>query len=234
LRAAPAWRARSTASSRTNGSDTGNDCLTSTAPCRGIAYAVAQALSGDTIKIGGGLFPTAISLAASTVLTIEGGYADDFASRDLKDFRTSLDGGSTQVLALAAGTGAAIAVSVDGVTMRRAKIPGGNGGAVNAVQSGSGTLSVTLSRTVLMRHQTGSGGGVYIEFGRHRQRRADAERLEHLRQQGGRRRRPLCARSGSERPDRHPRDTRSSPGTRSRAPRRSTPKRPTTRPSPRR
>ena len=67
------------------------------------------------------------------------------------------------MLALAAGTGVAIAVSVDGVTMRRAKIPGGNGGAVNAVQSGSGTLSLT-SRTV-PRATRPAAAAVSIESG---------------------------------------------------------------------
>src|SRR5262249_10082377 len=40
----------------TVGSDTANDCLTSTSPCRTVGYALTQAASGDTVKVAGGTY----------------------------------------------------------------------------------------------------------------------------------------------------------------------------------
>src|SRR5258705_7261508 len=40
----------------TTGSDATNDCLSSTAPCATIGYALTQAASGDTVKVAQGTY----------------------------------------------------------------------------------------------------------------------------------------------------------------------------------
>ncbi len=88
----------------TVGNDTANDCASSGAPCRTVAHAVAQAGSGDTVKVAGGSYAEGLLIDFPITLNLMGGWAADFGTRDLKKHRTTFphvthqfraDGGET-------------------------------------------------------------------------------------------------------------------------------------------
>jgi hypothetical protein len=76
----------------TTGSDAANSCTNAAAPCATIQHAVDVANSGDVIRVAGGTYRRAGTVAAVTkTLAIEGGYSDDFSAHDPETYLTVLD-----------------------------------------------------------------------------------------------------------------------------------------------
>jgi hypothetical protein len=121
----------------TQGSDaSSNDCLTSSAPCRTIGYALGQASSGDVVKVTTGKYDESPVIGASTVVALSGSWTADFGSRDAASRGSKLLGR----LLLFAGSGETIDVTVDGFLLTR-------DAGVSAVSSGNGSLTVRLVST---------------------------------------------------------------------------------------
>jgi hypothetical protein len=118
----------------TTGTDGLNDCTASSAPCRTVGYAVGQASAGDEIKVGHGVYVEQLMIAAPAMLTVTGGWADGFGSRDLKEHATSLSRGS--ILVAPSGDDS---VEVDFDGLRFPKNP------VNADGEGGGTTQIVVS-----------------------------------------------------------------------------------------
>src|SRR5262245_46492271 len=113
----------------TTGSDTANDCLTSTNPCRTVGYALTQAASGDTVKVAQGTYQETLVINVSTTLTLSGGWTDGFGVQS----RTSTIVGS---LASEVGSGDISTVAIDAFT-----VTGAPGAGVAARSLGDGSLT---------------------------------------------------------------------------------------------
>ena len=125
----------------TTGSDTANDCLTSASPCLTLTHAVAQAASGDTVKIAGGTYAGTLSFSASVTLTLSAGWTATFGLRDpevnLTKFVSSVQ--------IDAGPGAVIDVTVDGMTITH----NGSFSLVRATAADTGSVTLGLNDCVL-------------------------------------------------------------------------------------
>jgi hypothetical protein len=114
---AQAATTRYVATAAHGGNDTGgtNTCLASATPCLTISHAVSEAASGNTIQIGPGRFPGAIS-AAGKALTFIGAGAGTSTSFDP----------STQTFVDASATGdAGITTGNHATTIEKLRIEGG-------------------------------------------------------------------------------------------------------------
>ena len=102
------------------GSDPGNDCLSSAAPCQTLHRAENEAAAGDEIDLTAGLYDTDLTTQLFFPLTVSGGWASDFASRDPHAHRTRL--GNLRVENLGGPT---FDVTLDGLAFRAATNRGG-------------------------------------------------------------------------------------------------------------
>src|SRR5262249_16106243 len=118
----------------TTGSDSANDCLTSASPCLTLTHAVAQAASGDIVKIAGGTYAGTLSFSASVTLTLSAGWTATFGLRDPVANLTKFD----SRLQIDAGPGTVIDVTVDGLTIKH------NGSFSLVAVTATDTASVTL------------------------------------------------------------------------------------------
>src|SRR5438552_13752341 len=66
----------------TTGNDAANDCLSSASPCRTVTQGLAQAASGDTVKMAGGTYVENVTVSTPTTLTVSGGWSADFSTQD--------------------------------------------------------------------------------------------------------------------------------------------------------
>ncbi|MGD1994176.1 MAG: right-handed parallel beta-helix repeat-containing protein [Anaerolineae bacterium] len=74
------------------GSDLANTCTDPALPCATIQHAVDVAHAGDLIRVAGGTYTRAGTVAAVTrTLAIEGGYSNDFSIHDPERYVTVLD-----------------------------------------------------------------------------------------------------------------------------------------------
>lgn len=106
----------------TGGSDATNDCLAAASPCRTLGHALAQAASGDAVKLAVGRYEESTALVDSTTtLTLSGGWSADFATRDPVRAPSMLQGTGAEVgsLDLQAGAGDVIDVTLDGLVFTR-------------------------------------------------------------------------------------------------------------------
>ena len=129
---------------------TGNDgfnCLSPATACKTLAGAVAKAVSGDTISMAAGVYPTNETQIDKPLTVVGAGQASTF-----------LDGGSTsRVLYVTA------AATLSDLTIRNGRISDTSGNLFN--MSGGGILSntsLTLRNTTLSNNSvTGSGGAIF-------------------------------------------------------------------------
>jgi len=77
----------------TAGSDAANGCLSSVSPCRTVAHGLAQAASGDTVKVARGNYVENVTVSTAATLTLSGGWAADFSAQDPVAMRTVLRAG---------------------------------------------------------------------------------------------------------------------------------------------
>jgi hypothetical protein len=147
------------------GNDAANDCLASATSCRTITHTLTQAASGDTLKLAGGTYAeTALTFDTTLTLTLSGGWTGDFTSRD-----PASDPAIAQAtdIAITAGVGETIDLTLDGVTVVRE----GNDGALSAHANGGTVALAFVNGSVLGTKANGtpstvgmfvdaSGGGV--------------------------------------------------------------------------
>ncbi len=139
------------------GADSGA-CTNPAAPCKTLAYAISQAASGDELRLAAGTYG-----AASTTksLTLKGGYAADFSSRDPAIHITNLSGGGWSTAFSANGqSDAFIDVTLDGLTIS-------NGGAWSGNSAGGVSVryvNLTMENCRVQNNtgNSGAAGGVYL------------------------------------------------------------------------
>jgi hypothetical protein len=119
------------------GSDaSSNDCLTSSAPCLTVGYALGQASSGDVVNVANGRYDEGPGIGASKVVTLSGSWMPDFSSRDAASRGSKL----LRRLVFSAGAGMVIDVTLDGFLLTKDS-------GVSALSSGNGALTVRLVST---------------------------------------------------------------------------------------
>ena len=156
----------------TTGSDTANDCLSSLSPCHTVGYALAQAASGDTVKVAGGNYLENLSITTATTLILSGGWAGDFSVQDPTATPTVLTAATQLPGVTILANGITIGLTADGLTIQDGKnLPDGVGppcrqgfgGGICAQVSAGGSLSLALSRVVLQRNLANRlGGGLHV------------------------------------------------------------------------
>ena len=161
----------------TQGKDTGNDCLNSTAPCQTVQHTIQVAQAGDYIHVAGGTYrgsmfesELGMGVTATVIITKEissfmGGYSPDFSMRDIEAYETTLDasGAPGAHVAVLANTN----VHFGGFTLT-----GGNGaysperfyypGGAMRVFGGSPTIS---DNKIINNQAYRRGGGIYAGRG---------------------------------------------------------------------
>jgi hypothetical protein len=138
----------------TSGSDAANDCLSGASPCRTIAHALTQAVSGDTIKLAEGTYDeSALTVSGSVTLTISGGWSSDFAVQNPSPKKTKIDGHDAASVLFVPAADATIDLTVDTVTIIRGT-PG-----IRGYSSGAGSLTLTAVNVLLKSNASGSDGG---------------------------------------------------------------------------
>lgn len=163
----------------------GNDCLDAGAPCRSLDRAVIAATPGDVVKITGGQQHRArVFIDWPTTLTFEGGWDTSFTVRDPVAYPTLLrarsrrtpSGRDRRVFTVVAGNGETIAVTIDGVALRRGRakttldtfdtfaISQDGGGGLAALAGTGGTVALDVRRSTIIDNRSArrAGGGVFL------------------------------------------------------------------------
>src|SRR5437773_3271643 len=151
----------------TAGSDAAN-CLSSVSPCLTVANGLAQAASGDSVKVAGGNYRENVTISTATTLTLAGGWTADFSAQDPAAMSTVLQAAMQLPVVTSLASGITIDFTADGLTIQGGKnipeTPGplcqdGLGGGICAQVSSLGSLGVALSRVTLTRNLANSSGG---------------------------------------------------------------------------
>jgi hypothetical protein len=151
----------------TLGSDSANDCLTSTSPCRTVGYALSQAGSGDTVKVAAGLYLENLSVSTPMTLALSGGWSADFTTQDPATTPTTLRAAVELPVLSVVANGISVDFTADGLTIERGRNFLGSGGACSEARGGGicadvksgGDLTIALSRLVVQRNRALGGGG---------------------------------------------------------------------------
>jgi hypothetical protein len=154
--AAQAATTRYVATAAHGGNNNGgaNTCQLSATPCLTIAHAILQAASGDTIEIGPGRFPEAISAAGKALTFIGAGSGTS----------TSFDPSKQTFVDASATNGAGITTGNHATTIEKLRIQGGIGSgttiepAINA-PGGSSVPTLTVSGSVLLQSSSNQAHG---------------------------------------------------------------------------
>jgi hypothetical protein len=140
------------------GTDAGA-CATPAAACATIGYAVTQALTGDTVKVGAGIYPGTLLFDSSITLVISGAWDTGFTLQDPTLHATQIRGvpGSpipglrfSDVITVTAGSGDTIDLTLDGLTIGR-----GTRG-IFAVASADAVLDLSVMRSIVRQQQSGA------------------------------------------------------------------------------
>lgn len=160
--ASPAGASPLTLYVSTTGTNTSNNCLTSSTPCATVSYAVSQAASGDTIQVAAGTYHDTVAIAPPlTNITIEG--AGD-ASTTIDGLSTSAQIGS--VFAIEQNSNATIEnltiANGEGVLFTSQNVSTTYGNGVFVSLGGSATLSNDIiTESTDTRQVVDDGGAVY-------------------------------------------------------------------------
>ena len=159
-------------STRGNDQSGANPC--NPLPCKTVTQAVAQAGSGDVIKVAKGTYKGSITLDTTGTWTIRGGYPLDFneAARDVVKNKTTLGGAkNNRFLLIHAESGDVITVALDGVTVSNSKtlfpvtpppFPCCGGGILAVAEGGS--IDLDLHQVTMMSNSTeGAGGALSLQ-----------------------------------------------------------------------
>jgi len=158
----------------TAGSDSGNACDVSTAPCRTIGQAVSAAASGDLINIAGGKYVESIKIdsASPLILTLQGGWDASFTTLDVTGNPTFWSGGKAdRALRITAYSNfSSKTITIDGITFQKSSArtldPDGDlsGGALLAESFSDATLKLTLEEVTFSKNKTTDDGGALRLF----------------------------------------------------------------------
>jgi hypothetical protein len=171
------------------GDDSGNDCRTSTSPCRTIQRAVNQAQSGDTILVGAGTYTyagtdnpcdqylgglKAVVCLVNTKLVLRGGYLNgDWSTSNPAANPTIIDGENrvrgVYVLSADPNKASTAGIEMEGFTVRNGYTRGADTGTdTQTFAFGGGMLTdyayVTL-RNMRFENNVVVGGGTQNEYG---------------------------------------------------------------------
>src|SRR5439155_14085180 len=102
----------------TAGGDAANDCLSSVSPCRTVARGLAEAASGDTVKVGAGTYHENVSVSTPITLTLSGGWAADFSTQDPVAMPSVLQAAIDLPVVTVVANGIAITFAADGLTVQ--------------------------------------------------------------------------------------------------------------------
>ncbi|WP_234567720.1 BspA family leucine-rich repeat surface protein [Rhodohalobacter sp. 614A] len=149
---ASAATAQTTRFVATGGTDTGNDCTSSTSPCITITHAIDESDSGDIIRLSVGTFTE--SFVVDKDITIQGVGSESTIIQAHADAGSASD----RVIAI---ENPATDVEIEGVTIQHGNTPYYGGGVRN--RSGG---DVTLSDVIFLENSAGlTGGGFQSEDG---------------------------------------------------------------------
>jgi hypothetical protein len=143
------------------GVDGGNDCAVSTTPCRSISYAVGQAAEGDTIKVARGSYRDFVLITGTTTLTLSGGWAKDFTSRDARNTPTIVrpprrtGQPAIAIWSLTSATHERVDATVDGFVFKGAK-----SGVASVSAFPGDSVTAAFVGTTFTRSRGSDGGGV--------------------------------------------------------------------------
>ncbi|HLH28346.1 MAG TPA: hypothetical protein VKW77_05490, partial [Acidimicrobiales bacterium] len=148
----------------TNGSDTSN-CQTQTAPCQTISYAVTQAASGDTIRVGAGTFKENVTVPATfSSLTIVGQGASTVVTGTAPAGATFFLNGTVTLQTMSisgyAQDGRGIFDNADGSQFVQDEISGNTGGGI--FNNGNG---VSITQDLISDNGGPSTGGAIFNNG---------------------------------------------------------------------
>lgn len=155
---AQAATTRYVATAARGGTDTSNNCARQSHPCLTVSRAITEASSGDTIQIGPGRFPEAVS-TGTNALTLIGAASGTAAAVDLtKD--TFIDASGTTKAGITAGTST---VASKNFTLKNVRVEGGlgSGHEVEPALSFAGaatTPTLNISHSVLLQVSPSNAG----------------------------------------------------------------------------
>jgi hypothetical protein len=150
----------------TTGSDASNDCTNPGNPCATLQHAIDVAQPGDEIRVAGGAYARAGTIAVITrELSVVGGFAPDLSSHDPAAYQTVLDAGwgGPVISITSAGD-----VTLLYLTLTRgsgANCPDGWGDCGGGIYAMNTVLHVgqcVITNNVASRTEPAFGGGVYV------------------------------------------------------------------------
>ena len=154
----------------TKGNDQGGANPCNPLPCRTVVHALAQAVSGDIIKVAKGVYKGSAAITESGTWTIRGGYGADFseATRDVVKNKTTVNGAKgNRFLLVHAESGDAITVALDGLVVSNSKTDFStptrvDGGGILALAEG-GSIDLDLSGVAMTSNSSlGFGGAMAL------------------------------------------------------------------------
>jgi hypothetical protein len=153
----------------TAGNDTANDCASSLAPCRTLEHGLAQAASGDTIKVAAGLYPEFVSIDVPITVTFSGGWTANFASRDPAVNVTTVENDQTDSFAIQGVQGQTFDVTLDGFSIvggvHRASFGVAHSGGIDALAFGDASVTLAIVDSTLTRSSASDGGALGLGAG---------------------------------------------------------------------
>jgi len=128
-----------------------------------IQAAIDAAAFGDVIKVAQGIYRENLVFYLKFGVTLNGGYASDFSTRNPSTYITVIDGGEVTSSVILYLTGLN---TIDGFTIQNGLVEGGNGGGVYCYQSNPTISNNIIKNNAAMGSDilgTGLGGGIYVE-----------------------------------------------------------------------
>jgi hypothetical protein len=164
--AIPARADRGTRYVGTTGSDASNDCTNPGNPCATLQHAIDVAQTGDEIRVAGGAYTRAGTLAVITKgLSIVGGFARDLSSHDPAAYQTVLDTGWGGPVVRITNAGDVTLLYLTLTPGNGVNCPDGWGDCGGGIYAMNTVLHVgqcVVTNNVASRTEPAFGGGVYV------------------------------------------------------------------------
>jgi len=117
-------------------------------------FSVTEAVPGKVIRVAGGTYPVTYLTPSSKVVMFQGGWSPDFATRDLKLYRTIFDGGmEDDIIFFSVSSGQPVMV-LDGIRFINAK---GSLGALALIANGSAFMRTSIFNCTITGSETSGG-----------------------------------------------------------------------------